>query len=149
MRAPWPRASACRACPPPPRRSPWRQPCRSIDKDCEYAYAALGASALETTFGALMELVAAGDLSLPRAVAALTHGPAGALARPRDAARGTLAARPYPGYHRRGHDRVRRGRHHEWQHSRRRLALMLGAPFTATMGGGTARRAPARQGGRC
>jgi dihydroorotase len=52
------------------------RPQRSVDKDCEYAYAAPGATALETAFGVLMELVAADVLSLPIALQALTSGPA-------------------------------------------------------------------------
>jgi dihydroorotase len=55
------------------------RPQRSVDKDCEYAYAAPGASGLETAFGALMELVAAGTLSLQQAIRALTSGPAAAF----------------------------------------------------------------------
>jgi dihydroorotase len=55
------------------------RPQRAVEKDCEYAYAAPGASALETAFGALMELVAAGRLSLNVALRALTSGPAQAF----------------------------------------------------------------------
>jgi dihydroorotase len=52
------------------------RPQRSVDKDCEYAYAAPGATALETALGVLLELVAAGVLSLDTAIRALTRGPA-------------------------------------------------------------------------
>jgi dihydroorotase len=52
------------------------RPQRVVDKDCEYAYAAPGATVLETAFGALMELVAAEQLSLLTVVRALTSGPA-------------------------------------------------------------------------
>jgi dihydroorotase len=52
------------------------RPQRGVDKDCEYAYAAAGASVLETAFGALMELVASERLSLQVVVRALTSGPA-------------------------------------------------------------------------
>jgi dihydroorotase len=52
------------------------RPQRQVDKDCEYAYAAPGATALETALGALMELVAANRLSLSVVVRALTSGPA-------------------------------------------------------------------------
>jgi dihydroorotase len=52
------------------------RPQRRVDKDCEYAYAAPGATALETALGALMELVTADKLSLTVAVRALTSGPA-------------------------------------------------------------------------
>jgi dihydroorotase len=55
------------------------RPQRSVDKECEYAYAAPGASGLETALGALMELVAAGELSLEVAVRVLTSGPARAF----------------------------------------------------------------------
>jgi dihydroorotase len=52
------------------------RPQRSVDKDCEYAYAAPGATGFETALGALMELVAGGALSLDTMVRALTSGPA-------------------------------------------------------------------------
>ncbi|HZS01909.1 MAG TPA: dihydroorotase [Chloroflexota bacterium] len=52
------------------------RPQRQVDKDCEYAYAAPGATALETALGALMELVATNRLSLPVVIRALTSGPA-------------------------------------------------------------------------
>jgi dihydroorotase len=52
------------------------RPQHSVDKDCEYAYAAPGASGLETALAALLELVAAGELSLTTVVRALTSGPA-------------------------------------------------------------------------
>jgi len=52
------------------------RPQRQVDKDCEYAYAAPGATALETALGAIMELVVAERLSLQAAVRALTSGPA-------------------------------------------------------------------------
>jgi dihydroorotase len=52
------------------------RPQRAVDKDCEYAYAAPGATALETAFGAVMELVAADRLSLLTVVRSLTSGPA-------------------------------------------------------------------------
>lgn len=52
------------------------RPQRAVDKDCEYAYAASGASGLETALAAAMELVHLGALSLETAVRALTIGPA-------------------------------------------------------------------------
>ena len=52
------------------------RPERAVDKACEYAYAAPGATALETAFGAVMEVVAAERLSLITVVRALTSGPA-------------------------------------------------------------------------
>lgn len=55
------------------------RPQRAVDKDCEYAYAAPGATGLETAFGAAMELVAAERLSLMTALRALTSGPAAAF----------------------------------------------------------------------
>ena len=55
------------------------RPQRSVDKDCEYAYAAPGASALETALGALMEVVAVGGVSLTTAVRAPTSRPAAAF----------------------------------------------------------------------
>jgi dihydroorotase len=51
------------------------RPQRAVDKDCEYAYAAPGATVFEAAFGALMELVAAERLSLSTVVRALTCGP--------------------------------------------------------------------------
>jgi dihydroorotase len=58
------------------------RPQRSVDKDCEYAYAAPGATALETALGALLTLVAAKQLSLETALRALTSGPATAFGLP-------------------------------------------------------------------
>ncbi len=55
------------------------RPQRAVDKACEYADARPGASSLETALGALMELVAAGELSFTTAVRALTVGPATAF----------------------------------------------------------------------
>jgi dihydroorotase len=52
------------------------RPQRAVDKDCEYAYAAPGASVLETALSALMELVATGALSLEVVLRGLTSGPA-------------------------------------------------------------------------
>jgi len=54
-------------------------PRRSIEKDCEYAYAAPGASALESVLGVLLELVARRELPLDAALRALTAGPAAAF----------------------------------------------------------------------
>jgi dihydroorotase len=54
-------------------------PRRAIEKDCEYAYAAPGASALESVLGVLLELVARGELALAAALRALTVGPAAAF----------------------------------------------------------------------
>ncbi|HZU07047.1 MAG TPA: dihydroorotase [Chloroflexota bacterium] len=58
------------------------RPQRPAAKACEYAYAAPGASALETTLAVLMELVATGALSLTAAVRALTSGPASVFGLP-------------------------------------------------------------------
>jgi len=54
-------------------------PRRAIEKDCEYVYAAPGASALESVLGVLLELVARGELALDAALRALTVGPAAAF----------------------------------------------------------------------
>jgi dihydroorotase len=53
------------------------RPQRAVDKDCEYAYAAPGATGLETAFSAVMELVATEQLSLIQVVRVLTCGAAG------------------------------------------------------------------------
>lgn len=50
-----------------------------VVKDVEFGAAANGISGIETAIGILLEAVAAGRLSLPRAIAALTTGPAGLL----------------------------------------------------------------------
>jgi dihydroorotase len=55
------------------------RPQRAVDKNCEYASAAPGATVLETAFGAVMELVAAERLSLLTVVRALTSAPAAVL----------------------------------------------------------------------
>jgi dihydroorotase len=48
-----------------------------VDKEVEFGRAANGISGIETALGVLLALVDAGKLSLARAVAALTSGPAG------------------------------------------------------------------------
>jgi dihydroorotase len=50
-----------------------------VDKDVEFGLAANGISGIETALGLLLEAVAAGRLTLARAIAALTVGPAGDL----------------------------------------------------------------------
>lgn len=50
-----------------------------VDKEAEFGLAANGISGSETVLGILLAAVAAGKLSLPRAVAALTTGPASVL----------------------------------------------------------------------
>jgi dihydroorotase len=64
-----------------------------VDKDVEFGVAATGISGIETALGVLLCAVAAGRLTLGRAVAALTTGPAsvlGARAGRRGAARGLV-----------------------------------------------------------
>jgi dihydroorotase len=51
-------------------------PHSQVDKEVEFGLAANGISGIETAFGVLLEAVAAGQLSLLAAVAALTVGPA-------------------------------------------------------------------------
>ncbi len=51
-----------------------------VDKEVEFGRAANGISGIETSLGALLELVDAEKLTLARAVAALTTGPSGVLA---------------------------------------------------------------------
>lgn len=50
-----------------------------VDKEVEFGLAANGISGIETALGVLLSLVDAGKLSLARAVAALTVGPAGVV----------------------------------------------------------------------
>jgi dihydroorotase len=50
-----------------------------VQKDVEFGLAANGISGIETALGLLLEAVAAGQLTLTTAVAALTTGPAGVL----------------------------------------------------------------------
>jgi len=50
-----------------------------VDKDVEFGVAATGISGIETALGILLEAVAAGQLTLLRAVTALTSGPAAIL----------------------------------------------------------------------
>ena len=54
-------------------------PHTQVDKDVEFGLAANGISGIETALGLLLEAVAAGLLTLPRAIAALTTGPAAVL----------------------------------------------------------------------
>jgi dihydroorotase len=55
-------------------------PHTQVDKEVEFGLAANGISGLETALGILLAAVDAGLLALPRAIAALTTGPAGVLA---------------------------------------------------------------------
>jgi dihydroorotase len=64
-----------------------------VDKEVEFGRASNGISGIETALGVLLALVDAGRLSLARAVAALTTGPAGVIAAAGHTA-GTSAARP-------------------------------------------------------
>ena len=50
-----------------------------VDKDVEFGLAANGISGIETALGLLLEAVAAGRLTLARAIASLTAGPAAVL----------------------------------------------------------------------
>ena len=52
-----------------------------VDKDVEFGRASNGISGIETALGVLLALVDAGKLPLARAIAALTTGPAGVVAR--------------------------------------------------------------------
>ena len=54
-------------------------PHTEVDKAVEFGLAANGISGLETALGVLLAAVDAGRLSLARAIAALTTGPAGVL----------------------------------------------------------------------
>ena len=54
-------------------------PHTEVDKAVEFGAAANGISGLETALGVLLAAVDAGRLTLPRAIAALTTGPAGVL----------------------------------------------------------------------
>ena len=54
-------------------------PHASVDKDLEFGLAATGISGLETALGVLLAAVHAGELTLRRAIEALTVGPAGVL----------------------------------------------------------------------
>lgn len=54
-------------------------PHTQVDKDVEFGTAANGISGIETALGLLLEAVAAGHLSLARAIASLTAGPARVL----------------------------------------------------------------------
>jgi dihydroorotase len=64
-----------------------------VDKEVEFGKAANGISGIETALGVLLSLVDAGKLSLARAVAALTTGPA-SVAAASTASAATSAARP-------------------------------------------------------
>jgi dihydroorotase len=55
------------------------RPQSSLQKDCEFCEAEVGAVGLAACFGVLLSLVQRGQLSLARAVAALTSGPAAVL----------------------------------------------------------------------
>ncbi len=68
-------------------------PHTTVDKEVEFGLAANGISGIETALGVLLSLVDAGKLTLARAVAALTVGPAAVVAASPGAA-GTSAARP-------------------------------------------------------
>jgi dihydroorotase len=54
-------------------------PHTAVDKDVEFGSAANGISGIETAIGVLLEAVSAGKLTLARAIAALTTGPAGVV----------------------------------------------------------------------
>ncbi len=72
-------------------------PHRAVDKDAKFGLAANGISGVETAFGVLLAAVTAGKLTLARAVAALTVGPATVLgARPgrRGGSRGLAEGAP-------------------------------------------------------
>ena len=56
-------------------------PHAQVDKDVEFGHAANGISGIETALGVLLEAVAAGELTLERAIEALTIGPARVLGR--------------------------------------------------------------------
>jgi dihydroorotase len=58
------------------------RPQSTLQKDCEFPEAEPGAVALSVCFGALLSLVLEGHLTLARAVASLTVGPAGVLGVP-------------------------------------------------------------------
>ena len=51
-------------------------PHTTLEKDCEFSEAAMGINGLETTFAALLPLVASGELSALRLIETLTSGPA-------------------------------------------------------------------------
>jgi dihydroorotase len=51
-------------------------PHSTLEKDCEFSYAACGMIGLELCFGLLLELVRKGELPLARLLTALTSGPA-------------------------------------------------------------------------
>lgn len=55
-------------------------PHTQVDKEVEFGKASNGISGIETALGVLLALVDAGKLPLPRAIAALTTGPAGIVA---------------------------------------------------------------------
>src|SRR6185369_18065837 len=55
-------------------------PHAEVDKAVEFGLAANGISGIETALGLALEAVGSGRLSLARAIAALTTGPAGVLA---------------------------------------------------------------------
>jgi len=68
-----------------------------VDKEAEFGLAANGLSGVETALGVLLSAVAAGHLTLARAVAALTTGPAavlGSVAGRRGADRGLVEGQP-------------------------------------------------------
>jgi dihydroorotase len=69
-------------------------PHTQVDKDVEFGLAANGISGIETALGLLLEAVAAGRLTLARAVAALTVGPARVLGSSLPAAIGFVAGAP-------------------------------------------------------
>lgn len=63
------------------------RPQSNLQKECEFSEAEPGAVGLSTCFALLLSLVRAGKLRLPRAVAALTGGPAAVLGLPLPALR--------------------------------------------------------------
>ncbi len=65
-----------------------------VDKDVEFGLAATGISGIETALGLLLEAVAAGQLTLARAIAALTVGPAAVLGARLPASAGLVEGAP-------------------------------------------------------
>jgi dihydroorotase len=63
------------------------RPQSNLQKDCEFSEAEPGAVGLSTCFSLLLSLVRSGRLTLGRAIAALTTGPAAVLGLPRPALR--------------------------------------------------------------
>ncbi|HET7027932.1 MAG TPA: dihydroorotase [Candidatus Limnocylindrales bacterium] len=66
----------------------------AVAKEVEFGAAANGIIGLETTLGTLLEAVATGRLTLERAIAALTAGPASVLGRALDRSPGLIEGEP-------------------------------------------------------